>query len=77
MTFLRLFGSPEKKIFFFSVPEEFKTVWTRDNKLRWKDVKRTFICNLHFEAKFFIFEKKLDYKNAVPLAIPGEGNMIN
>ena len=38
---------------FFSVPEEFKTIWTRDNGLTWKDVKRTYICSLHLESKCF------------------------
>ena len=52
--------------YFFSVPYFFRELWTREKQLQWKNVKKTFICSLHFESNCFR-GRKLDFKNAIPI----------
>ena len=50
---------------YFRIPDSFRDLWTREKRLKWKDVKKTLICNLHFEAKCFK-GKRLNLHLAVP-----------
>ena len=49
---------------FFSVPDDFKTIWTRRNGLLWNEVKTTYICSLHFVSKCFSARKRINFETA-------------
>ena len=44
---------------YFSVPDDFNTIWTRRNGLLWKEVKTTYIY------KFFSARKRIYFETAV------------
>ena len=52
-------------ILYFSVPDDFKTIWTRKNGLLWKEVTTTYICLAHFESKCFSARKRINFETAV------------
>ena len=50
----------------YLVPDGFKDLWTREKRLKWKDVKDTYICSLHFESMCFSGRKLIVVSENLP-----------